>query len=42
MKQQPKRIKRYVLGQGLKSIITMTNNFTDKIFDDSFYLGPCA
>jgi len=26
----------------LKTIITMTNNLTDMIFDDSFYLGAWA
>jgi len=41
MKQLP-CIKQYVLGQRLKTILTMTNNLTDTIFDDSFYLGPRA
>jgi len=39
MKQLP-CTKQYVLGYGLKTIITMTNNLTDMIFDDNFYLGP--
>ena len=36
MKQIP-CIKQYVLGQCLKTIITITNNITDMIFDDSFF-----
>ena len=35
-------IKQYVQGQCLKTMITMTNNLTDMIFDESFYLGPRA
>jgi len=26
----------------LKTIVTITNNLTDMIFDDIFYLGPRA
>jgi len=32
-------MNEYVLGQRLKTIITITNNLTDMIFDDNFYLG---
>ena len=28
--------------QGLKTILTRTNNLTDMFFDDDFYLDPCA
>jgi len=37
MKQLP-CIHQYVLGKRLKTIITMTNNLTDMISDDNFYL----
>jgi len=39
MKQLP-CIKQYVLGQLLKSIITMTNNLTYMIYYNRFYLDP--
>ena len=39
MKQLP-CIKQYVIGQRLKTTITMTNNLTDMLSDDSFYLDP--
>ena len=35
-------IKQYILGQRLKTIITMTNNLTHMLFDDSFFLDPIA
>ena len=35
-------IKQYVLGQLLKTIITMTNNLTYTILDDNFYFDPPA
>ena len=42
MKQLP-CIKQYVLAyKRLKTIIPMTNNLTDMIFDDNFYLDPRA
>ena len=42
MKQLPS-IKQYVLAyKRLKTIIPMTNNLTDMIFDDNFYLDPRA
>ena len=39
MKQIPCN-KQYVLEKRLKTIITMTNNLTDVIFDDNFYFDP--
>jgi len=41
MKQLP-CITQYVLGQRLETIITMTNNLADMVFDDNFYLDPRA
>ena len=41
MKELP-CIKQYVLKKRLETIITMTNNLTDMIFDDKFYLGAWA
>ena len=40
MKQLP-CIKQYVLGQGLKTITTMTNNTTYMSFNDSLMQGCC-
>jgi len=36
------QIKQHVLEKRLKTIITMTNNLTDMIFNDNFYLDPCT
>ena len=41
MKQLP-CIGQYVLGQRLKTIITMTNNLTDMSFDDNSYVDTRA
>ena len=42
MKQQQPCNKQHELGQGSKTIITMTNTLTDMSIDDIFYLGPRA
>jgi len=33
-------IRLHMLGQPLKTIITLTNNLTDFMFDESLYFGP--
>jgi len=35
-------IKQFELVKILKTVITMANNLTDMMFDDSFYLGAWA
>jgi len=39
MKQLP-CIEQYVLGYCLKTKLTMSNNLTDMMFNDNFYLDP--
>ena len=39
--QQLPCLKQYVLGVRLKTIITLTNNLTDMIFDDNLSWPTC-